>query len=422
MSVSYFLIKWHLGRRDRDFYLATALYALSFGNHLLAITLLPAFVYLVVVTGKRVFIQPKKVLWVLVVVTLGAAQYLYLFWRLNDPQTPYVEGLNAGNFFYYVTGGPFKPLMFAFSPAEVLTVRIPLFLAFMRDNLPVVSVVAIFGVFTGRIPRAVRFFLLIYFFSNALYAVNYDIPDIEGYFLANDLIVAVFAGVALERLLRWGQQTPKRWQRWAVGGFLLIIPPVFFATRYPVVNQSDNTAQRNELEAALGALGEDAAVVALNYPSGQALLYYLLAEGWGARNLHVADFGRNRELLRAYLSGDEPLSPFIRRSAQAASVGLPPYAYPCNVRRIRTLGLRSIETAPRLCRVELATLDPASESALEQEGLALYNLNSRRDGRGGSVALGARTPVSAQLSPGRPAAPHPLAEPFRPLRGVRGHG
>ena len=300
-SVSYFLLRWHLKRCDRDFYLATALYALSFGNHLLAITLLPAFVYLVAVTDKRVFIQPKKVLWVLAVVTLGAAQYLYLWWRLNDPQTPYIEGLNAGNFFYYVTGGPFKPLMFAFTPAEVLTVRLPLFLSLMRDNLPVVSVVALFGVFVGHMPRGVRFFLLIYFFSNAFYALNYDIPDIEGYFLANDLVVAVFAGVALERLLRWGQRTPKRWQRWSVVGFLLLIPIAFFAARYPIVNQSDNTAQQGELEAALAVLGEDAAVVTLNYPSGQAFLYYLLAEGWGARNLHVADFGRNRELLRAYL-------------------------------------------------------------------------------------------------------------------------
>lgn len=125
VSVSYFLVSWHLKRHDRDFYIATALYALSFGNHLLAITLLPAFVYLVAVTDRRVFVQPKKVLWVLLVVVLGAAQYGYLFWRLGDPETPYIEGFNGQNFFYFVTGGPFKPQMFAFTLTEIIGQRIP---------------------------------------------------------------------------------------------------------------------------------------------------------------------------------------------------------------------------------------------------------------------------------------------------------
>lgn len=77
--VLYMLVSWHITLKDRYFCLATAFYALSFGNHLLAITLLPAIVYLVWVTDRSVFVQPKKVLWVVFVVALGALQYSYLF-------------------------------------------------------------------------------------------------------------------------------------------------------------------------------------------------------------------------------------------------------------------------------------------------------------------------------------------------------
>lgn len=370
--VVYFLVKWHLKRRDRDFYIATALYAFSFGNHLLAITLLPAFVYLVLATDRSVFVNPKKVLWVVSVVALGALQYLYLFWRLNDPQTPYVEGFNGPNFFYYVTGGPFRPLMFAFTPAEVVGQRIPLFLSFMRDNLPVLSLAAVAGVFVGRVPRAVRVFLLVYFLANAFYAVNYNIPDIDGYFLANDLVVAVFVGLALERLLNWRQGASRRW----VVGFLLLVPLIYFGARYPLVNLSGSTGQREGVERALEAVGSDAVIITSDYPSGQGFLYYLLAEGLGVeRNLHVVNFGRNRERLRAYLDADGTLHPFVRRTAQAMEPGLPLFAYPCEERRFTPLGLRVLqEDAPRLCRLEPLSLELSPTSNLEQDGLALEGL------------------------------------------------
>ena len=58
--VLYFFIRWSQTRQDRHFYAATALYALSFGNHLTTITLLPAIVYLIWVTDRRVFLDRRR--------------------------------------------------------------------------------------------------------------------------------------------------------------------------------------------------------------------------------------------------------------------------------------------------------------------------------------------------------------------------
>lgn len=349
-ATSYFLVRWHLERRDRDFYLATALYALSFGNHLLAITLLPAFVYLVVRTDKQVFVQRKKVLWVVGVVVLGALQYSYLWWRLNDPQTPYIEGLNSQNFFYFVTGGSFKPLIFAFTPGEILTQQIPKFLSFMQRNMPALSTVGLIGVFTGHVARPVRVFLLTYFLTNAFYAINYDIPDIGGYFLANDLVTAVFIGLALERHVRWRLD---RQQRWIVG-VICLIPVVYFGARYLTVNQSDTALRRNAIETVLEVVGEDAVLLPADYISRQGVLYYLLGEGrYKANNLYQANFGANKLQLWDYLSGEAALRRFAGRDIPA---NLRLYVYPCDEAQIAKLRLVAREVnsrTPRLCRLEL---------------------------------------------------------------------
>ncbi len=350
-AVSYFLVKWHLERRDRDFSLSTALYALSFGNHLLAITLLPAFVYLVVTTDKRVFIQPRKVLWVVGVVTMGALQYGYLWWRLYSPQTPYIEGFNSHNFFYFVTGGSFKPLIFAFTPGEVLTEQIPKFLSFMQSNMPVLSTVGLIGALTGVVARPVRVFLCIYFLTNAFYAVNYDIPDIGGYFLANDLVTAVFIGATLERHVRWRLD---RRQGWIVG-VLCLLPVIYFGARYPSVNQSDATLRRDAIETVLEVVGEDAVLLPTDYATRQGVLYYLLGEGrHEANNLYEANFGANKTRLWSYLHGEGALRRFAHQDIPAS---LPLYVYPCDKERIAAdLGLvarQASSRTPRLCRLEL---------------------------------------------------------------------
>lgn len=350
-ATSYFLVRWHLKRSDRDFYLATAFYALSFGNHLLAVTLLPAFVYLVVVTDKRVFVESKKVLWVVGVVALGALQYGYLWWRLYDPQTPYIEGLNSQNFFYFVTGGSFKPLMFAFTPGEVLAQQVPKFLSFMQSNMPVLSTVGLIGALTGCVVRPVRVFLFIYFLTNAFYAVNYDIPDIGGYFLANDLVTAVFIGAALERHVRWHFD---RRQRWIIG-VICLIPVVYFGARYPTVDQSGTTLRRDAVETVLDVVGEDAVLLETDYPNKQGILYYLLAEGrHGTNNLYQVGFKANKLRLRDYLAGEAALKRFANRDIPA---DLRLYAYPCDETRVAELGLvarQANSRTPRLCRLELS--------------------------------------------------------------------
>ena len=82
--IVYFFVRWSQTKQDRHFCTATAIYALSFGNHLTTVTLLPAIVYLVWATDKRAFLDRKKLLWVGGWVLLSALQYTYIFWRVRE--------------------------------------------------------------------------------------------------------------------------------------------------------------------------------------------------------------------------------------------------------------------------------------------------------------------------------------------------
>jgi len=90
-TVFYFLLKWNKTREDRNFLIACAFYAFSFGNHLTAIVLLPAIVYFVWATDKKVFTDIRKIIWVNLFIVAAALQYSYLFWRSHAPHITYLE-------------------------------------------------------------------------------------------------------------------------------------------------------------------------------------------------------------------------------------------------------------------------------------------------------------------------------------------
>jgi hypothetical protein len=90
LGVLYLLIRFRQSGHLPWFLGAAALYALSFGNHLMMIMLLPLFVALAILHRREV-LRPKPVLLVLAFILVGAAQYLYLAWVAHAPGTEYSE-------------------------------------------------------------------------------------------------------------------------------------------------------------------------------------------------------------------------------------------------------------------------------------------------------------------------------------------
>ncbi len=297
-SVMYALIRWHSGE-EKMFYVATGLYALSFGNHLTSITLLPAFVYITLATNPKVFIQPRKVLWVVGVVILGALQYSYLFWRLNN-EFFYAElftGRSFDNLRDFLTGGNFKESMFAFTGAQLWSERLPLALTILTRSFPVIGLAAL-GVAAQAKRLHVVNFVLIYFLSHTYYAMNYNIPDIEVYFIPSIMALALLAGLGLSELLQ-DANAPRL-------ALLLAVPLGLLFMNYREVDLSHITAPQGEAAAIISAVQRDAIISTSGYNRMQYMFYHTLGLKKQRDNLFVTNYGRNGAFLQSYLRGEAP--------------------------------------------------------------------------------------------------------------------
>ena len=113
LSATFLLILFIETKREGYFVAACAIYALSFGNHLMMIMLMPLFL-LVTAVHRRHLLRPRIVASVLALVALGASQYLYLAYMTHHPDTAYSEYLplppTFTEFLRYITGTNFSGL------------------------------------------------------------------------------------------------------------------------------------------------------------------------------------------------------------------------------------------------------------------------------------------------------------------------
>lgn len=92
LSTVFALILFVETKRPSYFILACAIYALSFGNHLMMVMLAPVGLT-VMATHHRILLRPRILLAVLALLVVGASQYLYLAWVTHAPSTAYSEYL-----------------------------------------------------------------------------------------------------------------------------------------------------------------------------------------------------------------------------------------------------------------------------------------------------------------------------------------
>lgn len=328
-AVSHHFLRWHHQGRERDFALGTALYALSFGNHLAMITLLPALVWLVARHAPRSFVTPRRLAWAGLWIALGALQYAYLFWRSADPRTPYLaaEVLDLAHFWDYVSGAQFHGSMFAFGAAELVSQRLPLFLGMWWVEFGPLLALAAFGAVQRR-SAAADGFLWLAVLGNLGFALGYDIPDVFVYFLPTYFVTAIWIGRGTEALAA-------RWPR-SVTGLALLMPVALFAFHLGPVREARRPEAAVRAQRLLARV-EPGSLLIAGYHEYQFLLYLTLAEGRGPDALFVGH-QIEPEALRDYLVGDRPLR--LEQQRRSVPPGLAVYSTKLNHKsRLEALGL-----------------------------------------------------------------------------------
>jgi hypothetical protein len=230
----------------RDAFLFALTLGLAFSNHLTTILLAPACLYMFFARFGVNAASFKRIVRLIPAFALGLTPYLYLLLRSSsEPLMDWGNPENLGNFMKHVTGGQYKIWMFTGSNAGkqfgYFWNSLPSEFSWLHIILALVAIPVLAKVASRQ--RAHIFpFLLLLFFTCILYAINYDIHDIDSYFLlaylAFGLIVSAFWGL----FTRYENNFTKRLKStaittlWFAGLYALLQ----IVTIYPAADESGN--------------------------------------------------------------------------------------------------------------------------------------------------------------------------------------
>jgi len=227
-------------KTERLSYLFFFLYGLSFGNHLSTLLLLPGFFFLLFVIYRKSLFQVKRLFLFLLFFILGLSIYFYLPIRaFCNPILNWGDPSSLSNFKRHITGWQYQVWMFSES-GQMLWHNFKNYLHLFYSQFPFYLLPWLFLGFLILLRKNLRFFffLLLIFLFTIFYGINYEIQDIDPYFLPSFLVASIWlcCGITFtfELLYR------KRHNLSSIGLVLLII-----FTILPLLNLYRNYFKQN---------------------------------------------------------------------------------------------------------------------------------------------------------------------------------
>jgi len=188
--------------REKYWLLFAFVLGLSFGNHLSTIFLSVGFLYLFFAVNGFNKLAFQRILLLAIPFIIGLSIYIYLPVRANNPILSWGHPDTWDNFYRHVSGKQFSVWMFTGSdnmmkqfkyftgayPAEFY--YLPLFIA-------ILGLIEIFNK-----SRKLFYYTVLLTGFCVVYAANYDIHDIDSYFLLAYIVTAIWVGFGLHFIAR----------------------------------------------------------------------------------------------------------------------------------------------------------------------------------------------------------------------------
>jgi hypothetical protein len=260
--------------------LAALLMGLALTNHLTSVFLLPAALLFVLAVEPAALARRSAWVGGGVLFLVGLTPYLYLPIRASqNPPFMSEDPSTLSGFLALVSGGPHKARLFAFGPAE-LPGRVWLYSVNLLDNLNLALLaVAVFGLVVLILrDRAGAVLLGVVFALNLAYALEYDIEDLEIYFIPTYLVLCLLAARGAALLLELGASAESRPVRYGAFGAVAVAAlatALLVPTTWREVDRSDDFKGRQMIDAVVGHAGPNATVLY----HGRTLDYMQVVEG-----------------------------------------------------------------------------------------------------------------------------------------------
>ncbi len=295
-AVVLILLAWHQTRKIGLLYLGIGLYALSFGNHMTVVTLIPAVVYWILVTDYRVLLELKTVAILAGLMLLGALQYLYVIIRAH--QQPLLNELGPFSWrgwIHWMTRNRFQGQFFGYTLSDQVD-RLRIYLELLEKQF------FRWGYILGwigaweRLKADLKSFVFLALVALGIYGfgMNYGGVTFRIYLVPSYLIFAVFLGCGLSALRRWLAGLLRSRPRWlsqsliiALAAVMLVMPLYPLWQNWAEADQSENTYYRDMAWSFVAEAAPDFVLVDSepHYDDLEAILYVAWGEkGWyGAR-------------------------------------------------------------------------------------------------------------------------------------------
>ncbi len=250
------------------------LLGLSFTNHMTMVLLAPGFLYYYFATqgwGARSW---RTIGLMVLPFLLGLSLYLYL--PIRAGQHPW---LNWGNpvtldrFLWHISGGQYRVWML--SSKEVMGKQFEHFLGgFPAEFSPIGMLLAAIGLFSlWKAEKRKAVFTLLLFVGCVAYAINYDINDIDSYFLLAFSVTALWAGIGLYVAGGWIMRT--RVVAALARDIFLVIPAILvFSLHLTDVNERDNHIVEDYTKNMFSSFAPNALVLSFQWDHWVAGAYY----------------------------------------------------------------------------------------------------------------------------------------------------
>ncbi|MFZ0452299.1 MAG: DUF2723 domain-containing protein [Ignavibacteriaceae bacterium] len=215
-----------------------AILALGFTNHMTTLLILPGIAYLYFDKNKFNAGSIKTIL-VMLLIFFPVLILVYSYLPIRAAQNPTLnwgDPVNLDNFIRHVSGKQY--LVWLFSSTAAAKKQFSHFINSFPEEFNISLFICLFGAIVSFfIARKFFIFTLVTFISTVAYSINYDIVDINSYFLLAFISFSFFAAFGATRILSF----------LAHSKFGLIIPSVLislfigleFYNNYSEVDQSD---------------------------------------------------------------------------------------------------------------------------------------------------------------------------------------
>jgi hypothetical protein len=309
---------WALEARDRQenrevaraWLMGAFLLGLSFGNHMTTVLLLPALAVWFLgtagggVAGRRLALRAA--------LSGGAGLSIYLYLPLRAAQHPafsWGDVTSIERLLWHISGKQYR--VWIFSSWDVAERQLKAFLADLPAEFTVVGLLlAALGLLVMlRWQLRPALVTVLLWVTCVGYAINYDIHDIDAYFLLAYLVIALWISVGIVFLVRL---LPRRVPVVALWLGALLLPAGMLLGKYASADRSGDYMVEDYTRAVFEAVEPGGVVLSYQWDFWlSASYYYQSVEGWRT-DVTVVD----KELLRRswYLTELERRSPELMRT------------------------------------------------------------------------------------------------------------